>query len=206
VTGKRPFCVQCLRPMRTCICALAVELNNRVELCIVQHPEEANNAKNTAGLLLASLKNNQKITGEVFDQTYLHAQLFAAGKQPLLLYPPTPDEKSLGLQSPSPLPDLTTIPAEQLRLVLLDATWRKSRKMLYLNPMLQALPRFSLHNPPPGIYKIRKADSENQLSTLEASCYALEQLEPGSHYQQLIAAFRCFVDQLASYNPAYSPP
>ena len=32
----------------------------------------------------------------------------------------------------------------RLRLIVLDGTWRKSRKMLYRNPLLQQLPRLSL--------------------------------------------------------------
>jgi DTW domain-containing protein YfiP len=88
------------------------------------------------------------------------------------------------------------MPAERLRLVVLDATWRKSRKMLYLNPLLQALPRLPLRDTPPSHYLIRKAHAPDQLSTLEASCYALAQLEGDAHrYDRVIAAFDGFVAQ-----------
>jgi len=142
--------------------------------------------------------------GENFSTEELQQRLYANAKQPLLLYPNTPEGKSLGLLIPAPLPELKQLLPEQLRLVVIDATWRKSRKMLYINQALQQLPRFALIKPPTTIYKIRKADSENQLSTLEASCYALQQLEPGSDYQPLLQAFRQFIDQFASYLPTSS--
>ncbi len=83
-----------------------------------------------------------------------------------------------------------------IRLVVLDATWKKSRKMLYLNTELQTLPRLVLHNPPPSLYSIRKAHNKNQLSSFEACCYAWRQLEKRPEaYTQLLAAFEGFVNQ-----------
>ena len=91
-----------------------------------------------------------------------------------------------------------------LRLVVLDATWRKSRKMLYLNPALQQLPRLPLRDTPPSHYLIRKAHAPNQLSTLEATCYALMQLdEEVARFAPLIAAFDGFVAQQLSYITAF---
>lgn len=199
---QRIMCARCSRPSRTCLCKLVeLPLANRVELLILQHTTETRNAKNSATLLSLGLESSRILIGESFDTHELHEQLYADSKQPLLLYPSTPDEKSLGLIAPAPLPDLNRLSPENIRLIVLDATWRKSRKMLYINEALQQLPRFELVNPPPTIYKIRKADSENQLSTLEASCYALQQLEPGSDYRSLLEAFRRFVDQFASFLP-----
>jgi DTW domain-containing protein YfiP len=89
----------------------------------------------------------------------------------------------------------------QLRLIVLDGTWRKSRKMLYLSPLLQKLPRLPLRNTPASQYLIRKAHAPDQLSTLEASCYALMQLErDDSKYHPLLQAFNGFVAQQAEYS------
>jgi DTW domain-containing protein len=83
-----------------------------------------------------------------------------------------------------------------LRLVVLDGTWRKSRKMLHLNPLLQHLPRLALHNPPAPRYLIRKAQQSHQLSTLEATCAALVQLEGNAAaVAPLLTAFDGFVAQ-----------
>ncbi len=206
MNSKRPVCNRCLRPLKTCICALAASIDNPIELVIVQHPEEVNNAKNSARLLALSTKKTQLLVGECFDQQQLQQTCFGDDKQPLLLYPDTPEEKALGLLSPAPLPHLSHIVPTQLRLIVLDATWRKSRKLLYLNPVLQQLPRLALENPPASIYRIRKAHSDFQLSTLEASCYALQQLDPITDYQPLLAAFSRFVEQVAHYLPHLNSP
>jgi DTW domain-containing protein YfiP len=92
----------------------------------------------------------------------------------------------------------------KIRLWVIDATWRKSRKMLYLNPELQTMPRLSLQDCPPSIYKIRKAHSENQLSTLEASCYALQQLEHNAvDYTPVLDAFAAFVAEQHIFLPSF---
>ncbi|MGS0757100.1 DTW domain-containing protein [Roseateles sp. GG27B] len=96
---------------------------------------------------------------------------------------------------------------------MLDATWRKSRKMLHLNPLLQALPRLALQQPPPSRYTIRRAQQTHQLSTLEATVLALQQLEGAAReasYAPLLTAFDGFVAQLtpgfAALNPANPRP
>jgi DTW domain-containing protein YfiP len=84
----------------------------------------------------------------------------------------------------------------QIRLIVLDATWRKSRKILHRNPLLHRLPRLSLQGLPASSYRIRKAHSPEQLSTLEATCAALAQLDGNREkYQPLLAAFDGFVAQ-----------
>jgi DTW domain-containing protein YfiP len=89
---------------------------------------------------------------------------------------------------------------DAVRLVVLDATWRKSRKMLYQNPALQALPRLALRDMPASIYRIRKAHAPDQLSTLEAATYALMQLHGDAvRFQPLLDAFDGFVSQQAAF-------
>lgn len=201
--NKRFICPNCARPGRNCICALVTRVENQIDVLILQHPEEAQNAKNTAGLLHLCLKNNQLHQGEAFDEKALSTWLYSDQKQPLLLYPDTPEYQSMGLEQPQPPLDTTRLPSDQLRLVVIDATWRKSRKMLYLNRALQRLPRLALENAPATLYKIRKAHSENQLSTLEASCYALGQLEQQQiDYTPLLTAMSRFVAQQSAFVPA----
>ncbi|MEY4908801.1 MAG: hypothetical protein RL260_2519 [Pseudomonadota bacterium] len=89
--------------------------------------------------------------------------------------------------------------ARPRRLVVLDGTWRKSRKLLHLNLALQRLPRLALVAPPPSQYTIRKAHRPDQLSTLEATCLALAQLEQApTRYAPLLTAFGAFIGHLAA--------
>lgn len=205
---RRQSCETCLRPLKTCICKHVQHVENLVSVVILQHPQEVHEVKNSVRLLHLCLKNSQLEIGESFgDEFFL--QLQTNKYYDLLLYPDTPDEKSLGIIPPPEIDswrlniDSNINKLSNIRLWILDATWRKSRKMLYLNPALQAMPRLSLHNCPPSIYTIRKAHSENQLSSLEASCYALQQLEANSvDYSPVLNAFAAFVAEQRAFLPS----
>jgi DTW domain-containing protein YfiP len=172
-------------------------LSNQVEVLVLQHPMEVANAKGSARLLHLSLANSRLEVAEVFDME----RLLSPDRRSVLLYPDTAADKSLGLAAPQPLDPTWLREPLRLRLVVLDGTWRKSRKMLYLNPALQSLPRLPLRDTPPSHYLIRKAHLPDQLSTLEATVYSLAQLENDDHkFNPLIDAFDGFVAQQASYN------
>jgi DTW domain-containing protein YfiP len=196
MTPRRATCAACLRAESACICRFVTPLASRVELLVLQHPLEVHHAKNSARLLHLCLRGSRLLAGEAFPAPELDAALHAGGRTPLLLYPQMPGEAALGLPAPPSLePGLLERP-ETLRLVLLDATWRKSRKMLYVNPSLQRLPRLALHDLPPSAYRIRKAHAPDQLSSLEAAAHALIQLENSpEHYAPLFASFDRFVEQ-----------
>src|SRR5450830_832402 len=186
---KRAMCLRCLRAQSSCICAWIRALAPLAQVLILQHPLEIHQAKGSGRLLHLSLDGSELVNGEQFEQETL-------GR---LLYADTPGKPR---ESPAQaLPELS-VPT-RLRLVILDATWRKSRKMLYLNPLLQQLPRLPLIDPPASQYRIRKAHRADQLSTLEAACHALAQLENDEDkYLPLLQAFDGFVAQQTSYLPA----
>lgn len=192
---RRATCASCLRAQAACICRWVRPLDSPVELLILQHPLEVANAKNSARLLHLSVAGSVLEVGEAFEPARLDALLHAGGRRPVLLYPDTPEAPP-----PAPLPE----PAG-LRLVVLDATWRKSRKMLHLNPALKQLPRLALRDMPASNYRIRKAHAPDQLSTLEASAHALGQLdgEP-ARYAPLFAAFDGFVEQQVAFLPPHA--
>lgn len=190
----------------------------------MQHPMEEHHAKGSARLLHLSLPGSRLVVGETFAPSALQA-LLDSTKHNLLLYPDTPPGSAqhrpqspdlewsasgpsaqdptalvLSARAPSVLPQ----PAH-IRLVVIDGTWRKSRKMIYANPLLQALPRLSLRNLPASRYAVRKAHRPDQRSTLEATCAALAQLE-GSAVQcaPLLAAFEGLVAQQMEYRSQLS--
>lgn len=203
LSGKRPICSRCERPLGTCICRWVSPVAHQVEVLILQHPLERNNAKGSARLLHLSLPRSRLVTGEVF-----HANALAhRSRQDILLYPETAQDWAQGRllnQAPDALPptlDLA-LPLDplQLRLIVVDGTWRKSRKILHLNAWLRRLPRLSLQGMPASNYRIRKAHGPDQLSTLEASCAALMWLEPAPEkFLPLLAGFDGFVTQQLGY-------
>jgi DTW domain-containing protein YfiP len=168
----RAVCPRCERPASTCLCAtLPAPLAHRTELLILQHPAEAGHAKNTTAFLTLGLSSVQLLRGEVFDATL-------AGPGTALLYP--------GEAQAGPA-------AEVRRLILLDGSWRQSRRLLAANPWLAALPRLALPEQP-SRYALRRAHRPGQLSTLEAGLHALALLEGDpARFAPLWVAFDDFV-------------
>ncbi|MDB5907001.1 MAG: domain containing protein [Massilia sp.] len=194
---RRVTCATCLRPQPACICAWIAPLDTAVSVLILQHPLEVSSAKGSARLLHLSLPGSVLLTGEAFDPDVLSGLLHEGGRTPVLLYP-----SAVGYSTPPPLDPAILAAPSALRLVVLDGTWRKSRKMLHLNPQLQGLLRLALQGMPASHYRIRKAHAPDQLSTLEAAAYALMQLDGGAaRCAPLIDAFDGFVAQQAARIP-----
>ena len=186
-SSPRVRCTGCGLPARTCVCALVPRVGNQVEVLVLQHPREADEAKNSVRLLGLSLARCRVVVGEAFESAALLALLGGDVSVNALLYPTGPSAGPEGLQ-PTARPQ---------RLVVLDGTWRKSIRMLHANPLLQSLPRWSIAPSGPARYAaLRKARLPSQLSTLEATCAALAQIELApARYEPLLAAFERFVMQ-----------
>ncbi|EIT7125424.1 DTW domain-containing protein [Vibrio parahaemolyticus] len=88
------------------------------------------------------------------------------------------------------------------RLILLDGTWKKAYKMWQLSTNLHALTTVKLPEDLQGHYTIRKAPSDNSLSTVEAGFYALSLLEPDNDFSPLLNAF----DRMIEFQIAQMPP
>ncbi len=201
VLQPRPICATCKRAHSTCICQWVRPQSTAVEVVILQHPLEVGETKGTGRLLHLSLSGSVLIACETLTDAAT-AIISNSQRQSVLLYP-----QSAGAAALPSHQLICNEPAQTqigVRLIVLDATWRKSRKMLHLNPLLQSLPRSALHAPPPSRYTIRKSHQPHQLSTLEAACYALLQLgEPPDALRSLLASFDCFVAQQNSLREAH---
>lgn len=212
--SQRPICPTCLRPLRACWCACIRSIDSAVQLLVLQHPMEAGHAKNTARLLHLCVAGSVLQVGETFEAAallhWLHApwpgQAPGATVRTLLLYPPTPADPQLPVVAAPPLPPAWLAQPEHLRLVVLDGTWRKSRKMLYLNPALQQLPRLALRDVPQGRYAIRKAHAPDQLSSFEAAALGLAQLQGWASTHPARLALMHSFDALMAQHPHPSPP
>ena len=190
-THRRATCQHCLRPQATCLCALAQPTAHRTEVLVLQHPQEQRHAKNSVALLRLSLANCEVVVGERFEPKVLQALLHRPGRETRLLYPDVP-------AAPAPL--VTEPTGEPLRLVVIDATWRKSLRMLLENPALAVLQRLSLDAPAPTHYRaIRAARRADQVSTLEATVQALAMVEGATFdAKPLLDAFGRFVEGVAA--------
>lgn len=178
----RPTCSQCCRPLTHCLCALLPRLDSRTRVLILQHPSEAGHALNTARLAALGLENAQLRIGEHFAD--LAALLADPGYDARLLFP--------GEEAELPGPQGTD--QRPLLLVVPDGTWRKARKLLYCNPLLESLPRLTLPEGLESRYRLRKAPAAGALSTLEAITETLNRLEAPQRFDALLRPFEALID------------
>ena len=179
----RPRCEQCRRPLELCLCHLLPNLSPRTEILVIQHPDERRHALNTARLLVAGLSNAQLLITQQLSADW-QARLVDPAWRTELLFPG---------------PHVTTLAGGRdgrrpRRLVLLDGTWRKARKLLYLNPLLQQLPQVALPGGLVSRYRLRKAPAEGALSTIEAAFHALQLIEPETDFTALLRPFDALIE------------
>jgi len=179
----RPRCERCQRPLDHCLCPLIPSLDSRTRVVLLQHPSESAHALNTARLAALGLVNAELRVGEVFDD--LVELLQTPGYRPALLFP---GEHAQVLTAYGEVDD------RPLLLIVPDGTWRKARKLLYLNPLLEALPRVTLGAVAPSRYRLRKAPEPGALSTLEAVVEALNVLEQPARFDALLKPFEALIE------------
>jgi len=180
--AKRERCERCLRPISLCYCAQLSPVDNAWPVWILQHPAESRHALGTARIAALGLRDCTLAFEAPLDNTHPFVTTQPA---PVLIYP---SSDSLALS------DLGT--ESRRPLLFIDATWRKSRRMLLENPWLEALPRYALASPPASRYRIRREPNPAAISTLEAIVHCLGQLEGNAkRYQPLLEQMDRLVDE-----------
>ena len=145
------------------MCAEIPQIPTRTQVVIVRHAREADKSTGTARIAGLALPNSAMIDfGE--DSTPVDEELepFAAGAW--LLFPA--DEHA------PPLPD-----ALPERLIVIDGTWRQTRRMLKKLPSLAKVPRMALPSKVDAPLRLRESTSPDNRSTLEAIADGLTLLE-----------------------------
>lgn len=178
-------CERCLRPAGQCLCALIPQIATTTRLLVIQHPSERRHALNTARFLVEGVVGAQLLVAEKIDLNSVwyqmlsdpdwHTEVLFPGAGHSLL------SASVDIQRPR-------------RLVLLDGTWRKARKLLYLNPVLQSLPKVALPEGLVSRYRLRKAPQPGSLSTLEAGVEALRRIDQSTDFSPLLRPFEALIE------------
>jgi DTW domain-containing protein YfiP len=81
-------------------------------------------------------------------------------------------------------------------LVVLDGTWRQTRRMFGKLPKLHVLPRLALPPPSTDVLRLRQTSFESGRSTLEAVAEALAKFETQAVAQPLFALHDAFVERV----------
>ena len=92
------------------------------------------------------------------------------------------------------------IAPQKIRLLFIDGTWRKAKKIFYANPFLNALPKVSFRQVGSSEYRIRRSSFKESLSLVEACYHSLSALDKNTHYEPLMTAFRLMVKKQEAFH------
>lgn len=167
--GSR-FCFGCALPLRACHCGTITPILETPPVVILRHPKERKRTLSTVSLIKQRYPAVLVKEGEVFSPLSSSQR----GSNFALLFPG--DEKEAVEASPD----------QDTTLILIDATWRKAKKILHLNPWLQALPRVTLKPEKISDYRLRKVAGPEALSSVEAFACVMRDSSLGAMFSQFM--------------------
>ena len=169
----RTTCSGCGRPEKVCLCSHLQVRALPFELVIWQDPDEAKHPLSTAPLLHLSSPGSRLLVGDTFSFTDIFGDCPA--DDVALLYPLEGESLTVDLARP------------QIRKVLvLDGTWRKVRRLLLLNPWLHTLRHIAL-TPAESSRYLRVSPRDDGISTIEAVLMLADEWQPDVGYCEGIA-------------------
>lgn len=153
------YCLGCGLPRKVCLCQKIEAKPMRRKVVILRHPRERRKTLSTVSLIKQRYPQVLVKEGHVFPpiRTRNCALLFPTSSSDDMTPPQAVTQRWSGVREDN-----------EQTLLLLDATWRKAKRMVHENPWLRALPRISLEPQTRSEYLLRKGPGGQALSTLEA--------------------------------------
>lgn len=180
-------CQSCYLAQFACICEWKRSVDIQMDLILIMHSAEILKPTNT-GRLISDLLPNNCFAFE-WSRTEPDKSLISLLTDPdrfiVILYPNQINRPAF--DSP-----IKAAGHKKLTLVVIDGTWRQSKKIFNLSPWLQNYPTLDLNLNQPANYELRKAPNANQLSTAEATALALQQCQQSSAAELLNHYFTVF--------------
>jgi DTW domain-containing protein YfiP len=173
-------CRRCWVRQEFCLCQDFAPVPTRTEVLIVRHLREALKSTGTARIAGLALPHSRLI--EYADKPEPVTEALGSLEGACLLFP---------TDTPAPWPELP--PG---KLVVIDGTWRQTRRMYQRLPALHALPRLALPTRPARVLRLRETTFEEGRSTLEAIAEALRLLEGDAVAAPLHALHALYVERV----------
>jgi len=193
----KPDCPRCGKPAALCVCEGIAPLDNRVEVVILQHPQEQDKSLGTARLTVLHLKravlkvglswpNLGKLLGRPVD-AQRWAVVYLGSVKPAQI---APDREIIAVnRKGEALPHQDTVLRELEGVILLDGTWSQAKALWWRNAWMLKCRRLVL-NPkrPSGYGRVRREPRRDALSTLESAALVLSRLEKKPEIETALTA------------------
>jgi DTW domain-containing protein YfiP len=174
------MCSRCYLKSAHCICDWLPTVPTRTKVCVIRHVTEVHVMSNT-GRLASLLMPNCRIVEFGPDIAFDEADALAG--EPWLLYP------GVHRELPQPKPDC---------LVVLDASFRRAKRMYRRIEGLRRLPQLALPAPVVVPHRLRQPPREDGMSTIEAIAAGLSLVEDPNIGAALLDAYSEFVKRADS--------
>ncbi len=180
-----PTCETCLKPTNLCICDGIKPIANRVQVLIIQHPQEQDQALGTARLAALHFKNAQVKVGLSWPSLTKALGKEADPKQWAVLYlgsskiaGPVKSEVVALDRKGAALADQTKALTGIEGIIVLDGTWSQAKALWWRNAWFLKCRRVALNPHQPSKYgRLRREARREALSTIEAIALLMGQLE-----------------------------
>lgn len=204
-------CYKCFRPQSHCLCEYAKpEIDSGIKFLFLMHPKEAKHQRTGTGRLShIALKDSEILVGLDFSKDQRFNELINDPQYfPVMMYPGKDawTAKREGFAE--------AVGNKTLLVILIDATWFCSRKIIEHNPDLLKLPRCSFTGDYRSIFTFKREPRPEYISTIETCYYFIKELQtvhtaegqkplvkPGIDPGPLMNVFRKMIkDQLQAEN------
>lgn len=183
---NKPLCARCHLFLDICICDAIKKISNSNKITLFMHAKEFGRLTNTGNLLALCLENISVVVKGRIGEKFSADQLVNHNLNNLILHP-----TGSRILSKNDLNDKYPI-----NLIIPDATWSQSNKMLNSEISLHNIPRVRLPLLRESDYILRKESHFERISTFEAAARALGILEDQKIEIEMLKLFKIFVDKL----------
>lgn len=209
-------CPRCGKPATLCVCDGIVPIDNRIELLILQHPQEQDRWLGTARLAVQHLTRAQLRIGLSWPSLAKAAGHAADAKRWAVLYlgatraqPIAGSREVVALdRKGTALADQDAALAPIVGAVILDGTWSQAKALWWRNPWMLKCRRVALAPRHPSRYgKLRREPRREGLATIEAAALLLSRLEARPEIERaLLAGFDKLLERYRAERRATSQP
>ena len=196
-------CYKCFKAVQSCLCSYTKEIDPGIKFVLLMHPKEARKQRTGTGYIpKISIKGTEIIVGLDYSKDdHLMALLKDPQYYPVMMYPGEEawTAKKEGFKE--------AVGNKTLLVLILDATWFCSRKIIEHNPFLLDLPRVSFYGEYRSIFTFKHEPRPEYISTVESCYYFIKELQsngmvdPNINPEPMMNAFKkMIVDQLKAEN------
>lgn len=207
-----PLCTHCGKPEALCVCDAIEPIDNRVELLVLQHPQEQDKTLGTARVAVTHLAKATFRIGLSWPSLSAALGRDVDPKRWAVLHMGASPEEDAPLDREIALLDRHGTPVGNqgpaLRgiegIILFDGSWSQAKTLWWRNAWVLKCPRLVLRPTQASLYgKLRKEPRREGLSTLEAAAFTLSRLEHKPEIEK--AMLSTFRRMLQRYRSALEP-